>query len=132
LTRGCDDIIAAGRLKKAEQFLSSARDIGALADDEADVRDSVVTLLVHAGIAAADVICCKTLGRYSLGSDGHNEAVELLRRIREPDGVEPARSLGRLLGVKSKAGYLHRLVTANERKQAERGAATLVQAARAI
>jgi hypothetical protein len=40
-----------GRLKKATQFLDAAIVI----DDE--MSDAAVTLLVNAGIAAADVIC---------------------------------------------------------------------------
>ena len=130
MSRDCDEVIAAGRLKKANQFLGSARDVGELADDEADVRDAVVTLLVHAGIAAADAICCRALGRYSLGSDNHEEAVSLLRKVRQPDGAQLAKHLTRLLGMKTKAGYAHRPVTAKERIQAERAASELVDAAR--
>ena len=53
MSRPCNDSIASGRMSKANQFLRSADDIGKLADDEAEVRDAVATLLVHASIAAA-------------------------------------------------------------------------------
>jgi hypothetical protein len=48
-----------------------------LADEAADVADAYVTLLVHAGIAASDVICCARLGEHAQG-DNHVEAVALL------------------------------------------------------
>ncbi len=130
MSRSCNDSVAAGRLKKANQFLQSAEDIGELADDEAEVRDAVVTLLVHAGIAAADVICCKSLGRYAIGGESHSEAIELLKQVREPDGKELAKGLSKLLDVETKAAYTHRSVTVAERKRAERAADDLVQAAR--
>jgi hypothetical protein len=63
--RDCDDEIVSGRLSKAEQFLDVAAMVRDLADDEEDVGDAVVTLCVHAGIAASDVICCKALGHLS-------------------------------------------------------------------
>jgi hypothetical protein len=130
MSRPADAAIAAGRLAKATQFFDAANDIGDLADDEEDVRDAVVTLLVHAGIAAADAICAKRLGEYALGSDAHTEAVELLEKVVDPDGRALAKSLSRLLGMKTKAGYTHRPVTVEERKRAERAAAQLVEAAR--
>ncbi|HWH46064.1 MAG TPA: hypothetical protein VNT32_15195 [Thermoleophilaceae bacterium] len=130
MTRRCEETIAAGRMKKANQFLEAAETVGDLADDEAEVRDAVVTLLVHAGIAAADVICCKALGQYSIGGGGHDEAVRLLARVKQPDGTELSKRLGQLLGVKTKAGYTYRSVTAAERKTARRAAENLVKAAR--
>lgn len=132
MTRDCDESIAAGRLNKARQFFEAAGDIGDLADDEAEVRDAVVTLLVHAGIAAADCICCRRLGKYAIGSNNHNEAVSLLQTVSQPDGTELAKKLNRLLGLKTKAGYTHRSVTTDERKQAQRSAESLVRAAQDI
>jgi hypothetical protein len=44
-TQACTDAIAAGRMRKAEQFADAAEAIG----------DAYVRLLIHAGIAAADV-----------------------------------------------------------------------------
>jgi hypothetical protein len=54
-----------GRLRKAEQFMEGAETIRDLADDERDVGDAYVTLCIHAGIAAADVICSIALGASS-------------------------------------------------------------------
>jgi hypothetical protein len=42
-----------------------------------EVADAYVTLCVHAGIAASDVICCSSLGRHAQG-DSHEEAAVLL------------------------------------------------------
>jgi hypothetical protein len=132
MTRPCDDAVMKGRLRKASQFFQAAADIDELADDEAEVRDAVVTLLVHAGIAAADVICCKVLREFTVGSESHSEAVQLLAKVRNPDGKQLSTRLSQLLGVKTKAGYTHRSVTATERKQAQRAAEQLVEAARAV
>ena len=65
-------------MSKAKQFLEAAETVEALADDSNDVADAYVTLCVHAGIAAADVICCKRLGEHSRGED-HTAAVALAR-----------------------------------------------------
>lgn len=56
-----------GRLAKARQFADAAHDVLALAGEADDVADAFVTLAVHAGIAAADVICCVRLGRHARG-----------------------------------------------------------------
>jgi hypothetical protein len=133
VTRRCEDSIATGRLRKATQFFDAAADVADLADDQDQVRDAVVTLLVHAGIAAADVITCKALGEYAISSESHHEAADLLARVRTPDGQALSRRLKQqLLAVKTKATYTHRAVTATERKQAQRAAEQLVQAARTV
>jgi hypothetical protein len=80
-TRQCSEADARGRLRKAEQFFSAAETIRGLAEDEEEVGDAYVTLCVHAGIAAADAICCAALGEHSQG-ESHVEAVQLLRRVR--------------------------------------------------
>ena len=95
-TRKCDQAEARGRLLKAEQFLESAETVRELADDESDVGDAVVTMCVHAGIAAADVLCCIALGVHAQGED-HAEAVGLVRRVH-PDGDEMSTALRMLLG----------------------------------
>ena len=56
-TRPYDEATTRGRLRKAEQFWDAAESIRELADDEAEIGDVYVTLCVHAGIAAADVVC---------------------------------------------------------------------------
>lgn len=65
--------VIAGRLAKAEEFLDNAE---LLADDD-DRRNAAASLFVDAGIAAADVLCCKRLGEHAQGPD-HNDAVQLL------------------------------------------------------
>src|SRR5205823_5471895 len=87
-THSCTPATALGRLRKAEQFLDAATTIRELAADETDVSDAFVTLLVHAGIAAADAICCRVLGEHARGDD-HGQAVQLVGRVR-PDGAELA------------------------------------------
>lgn len=90
----CTQEIRRGRLRKAEQFFNAASQIA----DLAKVSDAYVTLCVHAGIAASDVICCARLGQHAAG-DNHNEAVSLLRRADDSS----AKSLQVLLSLKTKS-----------------------------
>jgi hypothetical protein len=83
-TRDCGSETRAGRLAKAHQFMDAANTIETLADDATDVADAYVTMCVHAGIAAADVICCARLGKYSRGED-HGSAIELLEQADSAD-----------------------------------------------
>lgn len=125
--RECDAATAAGRYRKAEQFLSAAETVRDLADDEAEVGDAFVTLCVHAGIAAADVICCSALGHFVQGDD-HNQAVAELSKIR-PDGEKLGNDLRTLLMMKTRAGYAAPPVNADQRKRAWRRAEALLEAA---
>lgn len=93
----------------------------------AELAAALVTVWVHAGIAAADVICCVRLGRHHSGED-HQAAVKLLRAADK--GQET--SLERLLDLKAPAGYGHRLVRAKDRRRARRAAEVLVQRAEEI
>jgi hypothetical protein len=127
--RNCDETIALGRLAKAEQFLEAAATVRDLADDEADVGDALVTLCVHAGIAASDVLCCKSLGHYVQGED-HLQAIAELSKV-SPDGKQLGNDLRALLQMKSRAGYAAPPVSADQRKRAWRRAENLVEAARA-
>jgi hypothetical protein len=125
--KDCDDAVAAGRFRKAEQFLEAAQNVRDLADDEAEVGDVLVTLCVHAGIAASDVICCTALGHFVQGDD-HNQAVAELSKVR-PDGEKLGNDLRALLMMKARAGYAAPPVTADQRKRAWRRAEALVDAA---
>lgn len=125
--RNCNETIASGRLAKAEQFLEAAATVRDLADDEADVGDALVTLCVHAGIAASDVLCCKSLGHYVQGED-HLLAIAELSKV-SPDGKQLGNDLRALLQMKSRAGYAAPPVTADQRKRAWRRAESLVEAA---
>jgi hypothetical protein len=115
----------AGRLAKARQFADVARSVLVLADEADDVADAFVTLAVHAGIAAADVICCVRLGYYARG-DSHNEAVDLLKDA----DTASSNSLRVLLNLKTAAGYSYAPVSAQDRVRAERAMDALV--ARAV
>jgi hypothetical protein len=126
--RDCDAAFIAGRLRKAEQFLQSAATLREMSDSEAEVGDSVVTLCVHAGIAASDVICCKALGHFVQGDD-HNQAVAELSKVA-PGGGALGKDLRALLQMKTRAGYGGPVVTADQRKRAWRRAESLVEAAR--
>ena len=128
-TNPCDREVARGRLRKAEQFRGAAETIREFAEDEADVGDAYVTLCVHAGIAAADAICCIELGEHAHG-DNHNEAVALIGRVGDDEGRELARSLSTLLSLKTRAGYSHQSVNRDGRIRAGRAAARLLDAAR--
>ena len=126
--RACEEAVTAGRLRKAEQFLDVAAMVRDLADDEAEVGDAFVTLCVHAGIAASDVICCKALGHFVQGED-HLQAVAELSKVM-PDGKQLGRDLRALLRMKTRAGYAAPPVSADQRKRAWRRAETLVESAR--
>lgn len=84
-------------MAKAEQFYDAAI---AVAEETGGLSDAEVTLLVLAGIAAADVICCARLGVYAHG-ESHQEAVALLRRAAPGS----AKHLNTLLGSKTKAEF---------------------------
>lgn len=113
------------RLAKAEQFAAAAELIDAFADDDRQLGDAYVTVLVHGGIAAADVICCARLGRHAAG-ENHNEAIDLISRVDAALG----RALGVLLGLKTKAGYSAIHASAEDRKRASRAFDALLAAAR--
>lgn len=124
----CEPGVAEGRLAKAEQFSAAAETIMAHAEEEADVGDAYVTLCIHAGIAAADVICCKALGQHSSGSS-HADAVALLKKVPN-DGARLAAALNRLLQNKTRAGYSAKPVSAAMRTEAWSASTRLVSAAR--
>jgi hypothetical protein len=126
-TTDCTPAIRAGRLAKARQFMEAAELLELLADDATDIADAYVTMCIHAGIAAADVICCRRLGEHSRGED-HNAAVGLLRTA----DADSAKQLSALLAMKTKAGYSALPVTTNDHKRAGRAAHALLDAAARI
>ncbi len=107
--------------------MDAAHLIETLADEAADVADAYVTLCVHAGIAAADVICCARLGRHARGDD-HASAADLLEQAKP----EVAKHLRALLSMKTKAGYTAIPVSGPEHARAGRAARALVDAAEQI
>jgi hypothetical protein len=110
-------------LAKAQQFLAAAELIEDAVSDE--TADAYVTLCVHAGIAAADVICCARIGRHAQG-DNHAAATALLKRANAADS---AKQLEVLLSMKSKAGYTHLPSSATDVKRAGRAAKSLLKVA---
>jgi hypothetical protein len=123
-TTECTGATREGRMSKAKQFIEAAETVEALANDAGDVADAYVTLCVHAGIAAADVICCKRLGEHSRGDD-HTAAVALVGRA----SGTAAKNLRDLLGMKTKAGYSAAPVSRTDYKRAGRAARALVDEA---
>lgn len=94
-TRKCSAKERAGRLAKARQFIDAAALIDDFTSDGQDLADAYVTLCVHAGIAAADAICCARLGMHATGQD-HSAATALLGQVDK----SLANDLQRLLGLK--------------------------------
>jgi hypothetical protein len=123
-TNPCAPGVAAGRLAKARQFAQAAATVNLLAEDGDDVRDAVVTLAVHAGIAAADSICCARLGAMARG-EHHDQGISWLERADK----EAAKHLRVLLGLKTRAGYSHASITEREAKRALRAMEHLLAAA---
>lgn len=125
-SRRCDETIRRGRLAKARQFLMAAEAIETIIDDE-EIADSYVTLCVHAGIAAADVICCARLGRHHQG-ESHHAAVAFLSQVDK----DSAKHLKRLLDMKTRAGYGASPASTTEQRRAGRAASALLRAAERI
>ena len=107
------------------QFVEATEIIRVLADDD-ELRDAVVTLAVHAGIAASDVICLRSLGYYWQSSN-HHEAIEHLR------SADPASAahLTTLLALKTRAGYGSDTMSATNVERSVRAMQHLATAARA-
>ena len=124
-TTPCTREMRRGRLRKAEQFLDAARTVEDVAEEGDDVADAFVTLCVHAGIAAADVVCCAVLGEYAHG-ENHHDAVALLHRAHRV--LSP--HLRTLLAMKTDSGYSHLPASTTDQKRAWRAASALVEAAR--
>ena len=113
-----------GRLKKAKSFSEAAELTEQFMTDGTDLRDAYVTLCVHAGIAAADVICMKALGEYYAGQK-HDEAAKWLEKVDKT----LARHLYTLLAMKTKAGYSDIPVSNEQIARARRSMEALVDRA---
>ncbi len=122
----CGEVSRRARLGKGRQFSEAAAIIEALVDEK-DLIDAYITLCVHAGIAAADAICCARLGEHASGP-GHDGAVPLLRKV-DP---KLASSLKVLLDMKTPAGYSDQPLSVLKRRQAKRAAESLMAAARTM
>ena len=124
-TTPCNKTRADGRLAKANRFFQAAQLVEAGADSS-ELRDATATLLIHGGIAAADVLCCRRLGVHARG-ENHVEAVALVSEVDDALATD----LDFLLGIKTQAGYDAQPVSGQQLKRAVRTAQRLVEAARA-
>lgn len=113
---------ARARLDKARQFLSLAK----VAEGDHTVRAAEATLLIDAGIAAADAICCIRLGERSSDGD-HVAAVGLIATVDRA----AARRLQTLLSLKSTTQYGTRNPARDRLAAARRAATGLYEAAAA-
>ena len=126
-TTNCTPATIAGRRARAEQFLEAAELVDVLEDPDQDLAAAFITLCVHAGIAASDVICCTRLGHHASGQD-HTEAV----RVLETADQSVSGSLDVLLRLKTPAGYSHKPISGDDRKRARRAATSLVERMRTL
>jgi hypothetical protein len=127
-SKRCSESTRAGRLDKARQFWDAADMLDTVVSGgDPDVVDAYITLCVHAGIAAADVICCAQLGIHAQGQN-HNEAISLLGTVDKA----ASRQLATLLGLKTRSGYGALKSSRSDRTRAKRAAHALVDAAERI
>ena len=122
--KNCTADFRMGRLNKAREFRLAAELLEERASGQDDLSDAYVTMCVHAGIAAADVICCWRLNVHHQG-ESHEEAVTLLARVDR----QLAGDLAALLRKKTAAGYGERASSTADRKQAKRAMERLVDSA---
>jgi hypothetical protein len=128
-TKPCDRAEARQRLQSAVSYQQVAATTAVLSERDDPYRwSSLITNCVHAGIAAADAICCAVLGEHAQGDD-HQQAIELLRRVT-PGGTDLAKALAALLAMKTAAGYGTGPLREEKAKRARRSADRLVSAAR--
>jgi triphosphoribosyl-dephospho-CoA synthetase len=100
--RPCAPADAVARVDHALRFLETAEVV--LEDTTRQAYANVAgALAVLAGVAMADAVCCRALGRYHRGRD-HRAAADLLRAAAGV-GAGMALDLERLLAIKDKAGY---------------------------
>jgi hypothetical protein len=123
----CTAAVRAGRLKKAREFRLATDLLEESTSGQDDLADAYVTMCVHAGIAAADVICCRRLNVHHQG-ENHEEAVTMLGRVDR----RLAGDLATLLRKKTAAGYGDRVSSAADRKQAKRAMERLVDSAETV
>jgi len=112
------------RAQHAHAFLTAADLVADLGHDAgiADLGNTIGSLAVLAGIAAADAICGAALGERSAGHN-HGDAVNMLRRT-EP-GNRLGQHLTRLIDSKTETQYSSLLLS-------ETRAAELLRAARRL
>lgn len=123
-TAACTKADARQRLDQARAYLIAAT----LIADDAGLQAwaSVATgCAVLAGIAAADAICCTTIGEHSRGQD-HRQALDVLCQA-VPDGPVVSTWLRRLLDLKDEAHYGIATVSAQDARRALSNAKRLIR-----
>jgi len=121
----CSNAEAGTRLGHAERYLEVAE---LVLSDEAGSEATVATgNAVLAGIAAADAICCSTVGRRYRGAD-HRAAADYLETVT--GNRELGQALRDLADYKDQAHYGLANVRTNRAKAAIRRASALTLAAR--
>jgi len=140
-TEHCTSAQASTHLAHAEAFLEVARLVAAEPggpEPSLDYEQVAAALAVLAGVAAADALCCASLGQRSRGQD-HRSAQSLLRTVRVGPGTGTqqmanaerlAKALGKLLDLKDTAHYGTMWVSSEEVAQASKAADQLISAAR--
>jgi hypothetical protein len=126
-TTNCDPATRAGRLAKAEQFALAASMILDLVGDVTELSSAYVTLCVHGGIAASDVICCARLDQHARG-ENHAEAIALLKSAEQ----QLAGDLTVLLGLKTAAAYSSKKINRADAAKAGRALEHLMSLARLL
>lgn len=118
---------AKARWLKAREFADVAALLFDASRNTAESPSAFITMAVHAGIAAADVICITRLGRYS-PTGNHQESIALLERA----GKGLGKHLNKLLGLKTKAGYSAIAVSASDVTAASRAYLALMEYAETL
>jgi hypothetical protein len=101
-----------------------------LADDREEFAGVAAGNAVLAGIAAADAICCKGLGKCFRGED-HRPAAELVRTASD-NGLQHKKILIRLLNLKDAAHYGFSGFSKTHAKKAVKLAREMVESADAF
>lgn len=125
--RKCTTAMSEGRLRKAREFRLAAELMEQHGVGNVGLWDAYITMCVHAGIAAADVICCRRLNVHHHG-ESHHGAVAMVGRVDR----QLADDLAVLLRKKTAAGYSETPSSATDCKQAKRAMQRLVEAAETV
>ena len=112
-------------LAKAEDYLAAS-----YAELEAGRSIPATSLAIHAAINAADVVTGQRMGRRAAGPD-HGQVLRLLQQAGR-DGAELAKSLARLLPLKTKTEYSPDGIAMPEASRAVERASRCVATARRV
>ncbi|MEX1005210.1 MAG: hypothetical protein WD156_07565 [Acidimicrobiia bacterium] len=124
-TRPCGPYDADQRHAQAKAFAELAELDPA--SDDGPTRSAAVSNAVLAGIAAADSICCRRLGRHAAGDD-HQRAIALVEEAGDV-GQGARRHLETLLSIKHKAQYEEVDPTIPEARRAIRAMRSILELA---